>query len=392
MNKNRKRCSLAAIIALAAVLSIAFITILLLLFGNRKEKPQSVQEEESISECMEKSSEENIESEENDTAEVVKIVYDPPEYNFRLDEITVEIEGLTESYVIAFVNDLHMITDKEPGDVLEENLPRAMERYETFSVTPEGIHAETLWPEIIEFLNFHSFDAVIFAGDMLDYGSHSNMEALSEGFEALKYPKEQIMYIRSDHDYVGWYGGSVFTDADGEQLQSELWDGDDGMACIEFEEFRIVGINRSYQDVSEERLSFLLKKLEGDKPVILVTHVPFYSEEDESLEQLSMEVRNKIYYWSRESSSYYPNEETQKLIDCMYDEDTSVVQILAAHLHASWDGIVANDLKEHIFAPAFEGRIGIVHVEKPSGESKPNSSPEPGQKSISKTGAEKSSK
>lgn len=319
-----------------------------------------MQEEEIVPESSEES-QENVQIISSGDAE---IVYDPPEYNFKLDEITVEIEDLPHSYEIAFVNDLHMITDKEPGDVLEENLSKVMERYETLPVTPEGIHAEALWPEIIEYLNFHQFDAVIFGGDMLDYGSHSNMEALSEGFEDLKYPKEQIMYIRSDHDYGGWYGGGVFTDADGEQLQSELWDGDDGMACIEFDEFRIVGINRSYQNLSEERLQFLLKELNGDKPVILVTHVPFYSEEDESLEQLSMEVRNKIYYWNWENSSYYPNENTQKLIDCMYGKDTSVIQILAAHLHARWDGVVANDLKEHIFAPAFEGRIGIIHVEK----------------------------
>ena len=54
----------------------------------------------------------------------------------------------------------------------------------------------------------------------------------------------------------------------------------------------------------------------------------------------------------------------KKLIDCMYAADSNVIQILAAHLHAAWDGVVANDLREHIFAPAYEGRIGIVHIVK----------------------------
>lgn len=271
---------------------------------------------------------------------------------------------MTRGYDIAFVNDLHMITDSEPGDVLKENLPKVRERYDTLSVTPEGIHGEELWPEIIQFLNFYNFDAIIFGGDMLDYCSHSNMNALTEGFDELKYPKEQIMYLRSDHDYGEWYGGGVFTETDSFIAQSKLWDGDDGMACIEFDEFQIVGINKSYQNLPEERLDFLLKKLNGDKPVILATHVPFYSEEDESLEKLSMEVRNRVYYWNRENSPYCPDVNTQKLIDCMYDEDSNVIQILAAHLHAAWDGVVANNLKEHIFAPAFEGRIGIVHIVK----------------------------
>ncbi len=284
------------------------------------------------------------------------------EYDFKVDEITVEIEGLSKGYDIAFINDLHLITDTEPGDVLEENLPTVTERYNSFSVTPEGIHADELWPEVIKFLNHYNFDAVVFGGDMLDYCSHKNMEVLSEGFEELNYSKDQIIYIRSDHDYGGWYGGGEFTDTDGFILQSELLDGDVGENCIEFDEFLIVGMNKSYQNLSDDRFDFLMEKLNAGKPVIMVTHVPFYSEEDASLEELSLEVRNKIYYWNKENSTYSPDAKTQEFIDCMYDEDSNVVQILAAHMHAAWDGVVANGLKEHIFAPTFEGRIGIVHV------------------------------
>lgn len=291
-----------------------------------------------------------------------EIVYDPPEYDFKTDEITVELDGLDREYTIAFVNDLHMITDKEAGDVLEENLPVVRERYENLSVTPEGIHGEELWPEIVKYLNYHDFDAVIFGGDMLDYCSHSNMKALTQGFEDLKYPKECLLYLRSDHDYGGWYGGSVFTDSDGFAAQAGLWDGDTGEGCIDFEEFRIVGINKSYVNLSDDRLEFLMQQIESGKPVILATHVPFYSEMDTSLEQLSMAVRNRIYYWNPENSGYCPDANTQQFIDHMYAPDSNVVQIVAAHMHAAWDGVVANDLKEHIFAPSFQGNIGIIHV------------------------------
>ena len=292
-------------------------------------------------------------------------LYLPAEYDFKIDEITVEIEGLTRGYDIAVVNDLHLITDMEAGDVLEEHLPTVTNRYNNFAVTSDGVHADELWPEIIKFLNYYNFDGVVFAGDMLDYCSHSNMETLSEGINNLKYPKEKIMYIRSDHDYGGWYGGSVFTDADGFTLQAEFLDGDNGENCIEFEEFQIVGVNKSYQNLSEGRLSFLTEKMNEGKPVIMVTHVPFYSEEDSSLETFSMEKRNRIYYWNEENSTYCPDVNTQKFIDDMYDVNSNVVQLLAAHVHASWDGVVANDLKQHIFAPAYEGRIGIVHVIAP---------------------------
>ncbi len=296
------------------------------------------------------------------------IVYEPPEYDFKRDEVTVEIEGINRDYNIAFVNDLHLITDSEPGDVVEENLPKVLERHETLSVTSEGVYAEELWPEIIKFLNYYDFDAVVFGGDILDYCSGSNMSALEEGLDSLKYSKDRILYIRSDHDYGGWYGGGEFTDSDGFAAQAGLWDGDDGRGCIEFDDFLLVGVDKSYQNLSDERLDFLQEKLNEGKPVIVATHVPYYSETDDSLEEISMLVRNRIYYWNRENSSYEPDENTQKFIDAMYSADSNVVQILAAHMHASWDGVVANNLKEHIFAPSFEGRIGIIHIVNAEGK------------------------
>lgn len=312
-------------------------------------------EETAAKEAAQGTVEETISKEE-------EVVYDPPEYDFKTDEITVELDELDREYTIAFVNDLHMITDKEAGDVLEENLPTVRERYENLPVTAEGIHGEELWPEIVKFLNYNDFDAVIFGGDMLDYCSHSNMEALTEGFEKLKYPKERLLYLRSDHDYGGWYGGSVFTDDDGFAAQAGLWDGDEGEGCIDFGAFRIVGINKSYVNLPDGKLKFLLQQMEDGKPVIVATHVPFYSETDSSLEELSMAVRNRIYYWNPENSGYCPDSNTQQFIDDMYAPNSNVVQIVAAHMHAAWDGVVANDLREHIFAPAFQGNIGIIHV------------------------------
>lgn len=119
--------------------------------------------------------EEPLETEESKMPETVEslpeepeIVYDPPEYPFTTDEITVYIGGLTEEYTIAFVNDLHLVTDTEVGHVLEEELPEVMKRYNELSVTADGKHAEDLWPEVIKYLNYNDFDAVIFGGDLLD--------------------------------------------------------------------------------------------------------------------------------------------------------------------------------------------------------------------------------
>lgn len=346
------------IAALAAITAVVAIVLVLVVKHNGQDQhmPESG-EDSSVSGIP---SEEYVpDSTEEPDAE--EIVYPAPEYDFMTDEIFLEIEGLKEEYLIAFVNDVHMITDHKSGDVIEDNLAVVQERYETLSVTEEGVHAEELWPDVIKFLNYYDFDAVIFAGDILDYCSNSNIRALKNGLAELKYPEDRIMYLRSDHDYGGWYGGSGFTDSDGFLLQSFVLDEDRMEKVIEFDEFMIVGINQSYRAISGEEQK-IFENLDQGKPVLVATHVPFYSEVDDSLEALSMEVRNKIYYWSGDGHSYVPDGDTQELIDRMYAEDSNVVQIVAAHMHHSWDGYVTDRLKEHIFAPTFQGNIGIIHV------------------------------
>lgn len=354
------------------VVLTAVVTVLLVIAGKiwSQNSIEDTIEKESGSSIPEqnKVSVEELEPEQSLPPEIEEvIVYPAPDYNFVTDEITVEIEGLEEEYTIAFVNDMHMITDHSSGDVTEENMKTVNERYESFIDTEKGIHSEDLWLEIIKYLNYNDFDAVIFGGDILDYCSNSNVKALQDGFSELKYPDDRIMYLRSDHDYGGWYGGSGFTDTDGFLLQSFVLDADDAEKVIEFEEFMIVGINQSYRNLSQHARELIDHNLDVGKPVLLATHVPFYSDVDNSLEELSMEVRNRIYYWSYNGTTYIPQEETQGLVDRIYAENSNVVQIVAAHLHASWDGYVTDRLKEHIFAPSFQGNIGIIHVKRSEG-------------------------
>ena len=96
-----------------------------------------------------------------------------------------------------------------------------------------------------------------------------------------------------------------------------------------------------------------------NKPVIAVTHVPYGSNVDDSLKTLSMKVRNKPYYWV--GPDYQPNDTMWSYLNLIFSEDTQVKQVLAGHLHAPWDGMITEQLREHIFSPAFSGTIGVIH-------------------------------
>ena len=89
----------------------------------------------------------------DDLPEKEPVAYPEPDYNFTLEEIYVPLENLSEEYRIAWVSDLHMITEHETGAVSEDSLGTIKERYETFSITEDGVHAEELWPDIVKCLN-----------------------------------------------------------------------------------------------------------------------------------------------------------------------------------------------------------------------------------------------
>ena len=291
------------------------------------------------------------------------VVYPEPDYNLTLEEIYVPLEGLQREYRVAWVSDLHLITDHEPGGVSEGSIIKLNSRYETLAVTEDGVHAEELWPDIIKCLNVGNYDALIFGGDMMDYCSPSNMDALKKGYDELRYDKEQILYIRADHDYGAWYVGDNITQQDIYKYHERL-DGDDPeKKYLDMGEFMLIGINDSTKNITDENFSIVEKLYEEaageDKPVIAVTHVPYGSNVDDSLSKLSKKVRNKPYYWV--GPDYQPNDTMWSYLDFIFREDTQVKQVLAGHLHAPWDGMITDQLREHIFSPAFSGTIGVIH-------------------------------
>ena len=88
--------------------------------------------------------------------------YPEPTYPFRVEELVVEVPGLSGTYTVAWVSDLHMVTDHEiSDDILDEDMEAVRVRYDFFQ-TADGVHGEDLLPQVIDFLNYGDFDGIIF--------------------------------------------------------------------------------------------------------------------------------------------------------------------------------------------------------------------------------------
>ena len=355
LSKKKKQRLLLFLCAVASatVLLTVLVIFVILEFGGKTEQETVIVEEEDIPDDV---------AEEEPEPEKPAKNYPAPEYPFQVEEVVVEVPDLSQEYSIAWVSDLHMVTDTEASeDIAEEFIPAILERYEGLSVTEDGVHARELWPEVVKFLNYGEYDGIIFGGDMMDYYSPQNMEVFQEEYGKLD-EDVPVMYIRADHDYGAFYGGDKFGETEAYEAH-KLIDGDDlEDKYLDFGEFRIVGVNGSTKDMGQEQLDIMKEQFDSGVPIIVATHVPYASKVDDSLAELSMQVRNTIYYWSKEGDRFYPNDTTNEFIHMIRDEGSPVVQVLAGHLHASWDGEMREGLPEHIFAPAFTGTLGVIHV------------------------------
>lgn len=362
MKKENKKKYILIVLLILSILTL-LAEIFVWIWDARQRRGEEEQEE---TESTEETEQQSTEEETSETGTEEEVSYPEPKYPFQTEEIVVEVPGISREYTVAWVSDLHMVADHGTADdILAEDLDAVQIRYDFFQ-TADGVHGEDLLPEIIDFLNYGSYDGIIFGGDMLDYCSVSNMELLRSEFGRLN-KKVPVLYIRADHDYGFWYGGDGFTEADAENMHKEMGDGDDLTAkYLDFGEFIILGVNRSTKDMFSEQYSILdemfASAVSEEKPIIVATHVPYASKIDDTnavtLYDRSMEIRNKIYYWG--GGDYVPNDLTSYFLDKIYREDTSVVEVLAGHLHAGWDGKLTEQVGQHIFEPAYLGSIGII--------------------------------
>ncbi len=276
------------------------------------------------------------------------------DWGINQEEVTVQIPGLSQDYTFVWLSDLHIITEND--EIAEADRETVAERRESFK-NAAGMYAEDFWAELPEALDDWQADALLFGGDMIDYAANANIATLKAGLDSLNTP---YIYVRADHDYSPDYC-EVQDQAAINALHADI-DGYEEIELLEYDDLCVVGINNSTRNMTEEGLARWKEIYALGKPIILVTHVPLDSMIDESLGEQSRAVwSDRELTWGADCN-YVPNEVTQEFLDMVYADDSLVKEVLAGHLHFSWDGALTEHADEHVFAPAINGTIGVIHV------------------------------
>lgn len=273
------------------------------------------------------------------------IAYDISEVNLDL--------GLYKDYRIVYINDLHLQAQTEELD--PEKADFMTSRISEFSF--EGLTTEMRIANLSEAINKVSPDLVVLGGDILDFCSEKNCELLKEALSKLDAP---YIYIRSDHDVEPYW----LADKDHNkcnELQNGICD-NSPIIYYDLDEVIVMGINFSQNNISESAVLTAKEIFSKGKPVIVATHVPFDTLEDASLQAFSAEKRDgRLLYWG-DGTEYVPDGNTREFMDMIYAADSPVAAVFAAHIHDEWEGNISDNAIEHIFAPCYKGRIGVINV------------------------------
>ena len=272
----------------------------------------------------------------------------------KTEEVEVVIPGLTEEYHFLFLADLHIITENDEISPVE--LENIQSRLLWSSVSAEAT-AAGYWDMLPDILDSCNADAVLLGGDMLDFCSTSNIACLKQGLDRLVTP---YMYVRADHDIYPFWCEGIMEDQC-QTLHNEI-DGNQECWYMELPEFCVAGLSNSTDQITESGLQQMKEILSKGKPVILLTHVPYKSLIDDSLQKASKKVwQERALVWG-EDCNYQPDQNTEELMNLIYAENSPVKEILCGHLHFSWDGYITENTHEHVFSPAFTQTVGVITV------------------------------
>ena len=273
---------------------------------------------------------------------------------YTLNEEIIIVPGLQRDYTFLVVNDVHIALESE--DIPEEYLDEVRERYEMFA-DKEGVQSSDLWLSLAGTLDSYQADAVLMAGDMMDFISQKNIDCLMAGLDKIKTP---YMYVRADHDYDNMYSN---IDHDSARGLLDALDGNPDYFTMELEELIIFGINNSTSQISDITLSGFREVLAKGKLVFILTHVPFLPTADNNLAETSRQIwQDRVLAWGL-NCNYRPNEITLEFMKLMLAEDSPVIGVTAGHLHFKNRSMLNEKVVQIVQDPGYLGYVGIIRIQ-----------------------------
>ena len=260
----------------------------------------------------------------------------------KIENVVIKLPNLSKEYVFLQVSDIHVSYGN--SDEPEEHLSMIQEQNRQWS--PAGFLPEETMDMLKEQIlqSDVSVDAVLMAGDCMNFYSPSNFDLFLEKYNSL--PTE-ILYTPGNHEH--WI--ISHDEAESSQVSwdkmSSLMQGCSDFWVKDYGEFLIVGIDNAEHEVSEHQVKLLKQQMQRGLPIFLLVHIPFYSQ------PLMRDIEKR---WG-EPNTYFVfetdnmSDSSKEFCALVRDPQGSVVSVFAGHIHAAHTGEYASGKIQYVSAP-----------------------------------------
>ena len=264
------------------------------------------------------------------------------------------IPGVEEEHEFLFLTDLHLAikTREEVGPY-----GSADERIAAFA-NPKGTVSAKQLSQWIAYANDKQVDAVLMGGDMIDYYSEANEAYLQEQMEGLEMP---YLFTLGNHDMFLPWEDVIAEDA---VIYDWFMDKNSAFQVLEYDEFVICAIDNEAYDVNEASLVAMKNWFEEnpDKPMILLAHVPFYTEEDQQLLETSINVWGQPLVIGTGEGTRDTSAVSREFLELILSEESTVVAIFTGDNHFYHKGNLTENIVQWVGAPAYAGDGMIIRI------------------------------
>lgn len=268
------------------------------------------------------------------------------------NEITIEIPGLTEEKDFLFLTDQH-IAIKTMED-LGGAMGSAEARLASF-VNVNGLRSADQFPLWVDLANTMNVDGVLLCGDMIDYYSSTNDSYMLGELERLNMP---YIYAIGNHER---YSPEGVTDFSNSALYAMFQDCDPTFQVLDCGDFVIVAIDDETYQVNEQSFEQFQDFVQtNEKPIILMAHVPFYTENMPDLLEQSVEAWGKPTIIGQGARDI--TEISYVFIQMLLNENNRVVAVLTGDDHFNYSGMMDDRLPEYVVEPSYTGAGTLIHV------------------------------
>lgn len=260
----------------------------------------------------------------------------------------VNISGMKNNFKIAFIADTHIsLCDERDRNVME----KASRRYLSFSKGND--YADKTFRDLLNKAVEEKVDLIILGGDIIDSAMFSSIDFVKKELKRTGIP---WLYLMGNHDFE--YGDEYFSQTAYNVYLPRLDSirtTRDGYQVKEYDDFIIFLTDDTGNQVSPKATDALRREVKKNKPIILVTHVPFEPINSSELLNATKKIWESPVLIG--DNSRVPNANTREFMNIALGKVSPVTIILGGHVHLYHRDIVSGNIKQVTTGAGYSGQM-----------------------------------